>query len=82
MLSGVVGLQPFGNGTVLVNPLVPEDRLPWFAADGVMLHGKFVAVAYSLPGAPGCPARHLCAWADGKQVASRAGLGPLWVDLA
>ena len=37
VLSGVVGLQPKANGTLVVNPLVPAASLAWWAADGVQL---------------------------------------------
>ena len=50
VLSGVVGLQPEANGTLLVNPLVPAASLAWWAADGVALHGKIVTVVFDADG--------------------------------
>lgn len=50
VLSGVVGLQPRANGTLIVNPLVPANVLPWWAVDGVALHRRIVSVIFDADG--------------------------------
>jgi len=46
-----LGLRPLGNGTLLVQPLLPaSSRVRYFALDGVRLRGRDVCVAYDHAG--------------------------------
>eukprot|EP01047_Picozoa_sp_COSAG01_P070440 COSAG01_NODE_10676_length_2107_cov_4.714143_1_plen_94_part_00 len=81
VLSGVVGLQPKPNGTLLVNPLVPAASLPWWAADGVSLHGKVVTVVFDASGTHYHRGAGLQVMVDGATVASSPTLMPLMVQL-
>eukprot|EP00911_Craspedida_sp_UC1_P002994 UC1_evm4s2186 len=84
VLAGVVGLQPQGgSGKLVVNPLVRAETLPWFAADGVALHGHIISVVFDAQGStrygfgPG-----LFVLVDGKVAASSKTLQPLTVQLS
>ena len=72
VLSGVVGLQPHPNGTLVVNPLIPAVALPWWAVDGVALHGRIVTVAFDAGGDQRYGAKGLQIWVDGKLAGSSA----------
>ena len=81
VLSGVVGLQPHANGTLLVNPLVPAATLPWWAADGVALHGKIVSVRFDADGSHYNSSAGLEVLVNGATAASSPALKPLVVQL-
>ena len=82
VLSGVVGLQPRANGTLLVNPLVPAGVLPWWAVDGVAIHHKIVSALFDLDGShyPDAP-KGLTVLVDGVVAASVPTLAPVTIQL-
>ncbi|NBW94873.1 MAG: carbohydrate-binding protein, partial [Bacteroidetes bacterium] len=49
ILSGLLGIRPMADGTLVVNPLIPDDW-DWFAAEGVRLHGHDVDVIWDRDG--------------------------------
>ena len=81
VLSGVVGLQPSQNGTLLVNPLVSPTTLPWWAADGVSLHGKIITVVFDVDGMHYMAGAGLKVMVNGALAASSPTLKPLAVQL-
>ena len=81
VLSGVVGLQPAPNGSLTVNPLVPAATLPWWAADGVALHGKIVSVVFDADGSHYNQGAGIKVLVNGATAASSPVLEPLTVQL-
>jgi hypothetical protein len=81
VLSGVVGLQPKANGTLVVNPLVPAAVLPWWTADGVALHRRIVTVVFDADGSKYGKGAGLKVMVDGITTASSLTLKPLTVQL-
>ena len=81
VLSGVVGLQPAPNGSLTVNPLVPAATLPWWAADGVALHGKIVSVVFDADGSHYNKGAGLKVLVNGVTAAASPVLKPLTVQL-
>ena len=81
VLSGVVGLQPHSNGTLVVNPLVPAEVLPWWAADGIALHGHIVAVAFDADGTRYKRQPGLSIWVDGKLALTSPQIGRVSIQL-
>ena len=81
VLSGVVGLIPSANGSLVVNPLVPADALPWWAADGMVLHGRVVSVLFDADGKKYGKGAGLKVWLDGKVVAQAETMRKLTVQL-
>ena len=81
VLSGVVGLQPQSNGTLVVNPLVPATILPWWAADGIALHLQIVTVVFDADGSHYNAGAGLRVMVNGVTVASSPTLRPLTVHL-
>ena len=69
------------NGTLVVNPLVPAASLPWWAADGVALHGKIVTVVFDADGSHYKTGAGLKVMVDGATVASAPILKRLVVQL-
>ena len=81
VLSGVVGLQPKANGSLTVNPLVPATILPWWAADGVALHGSIVSVVFDADGSHYNTGVGIRVLVNGTTVASSLVLKRLTVQL-
>ena len=84
VLSGVVGLQPPPpmSTTLVVNPLVPDGALDYFAADGVFVLGRTITVLYDRAGTRYGNGAGLVVLVDGKKAASAPELQSLRVDLA
>ena len=81
VLSGVVGLVPAANGTLTINPLVPADVLPWWAADGIVLHGRVVSVLFDADGKRYGMGTGLLVLVDGAKAASVPSLSKITVQL-
>jgi hypothetical protein len=81
VLSGVVGIQPEPNGTLVVNPLVSPSSLAWWAADGISLHGKIVTVVFDADGTHYKAGAGLKVMVDGATAASSSTLRSLTVQL-
>ena len=81
VLSGVVGLQPMHNGSVIVNPLVPATILPWWCADGVELHGKIISVVFDTDGSHYKRGTGLMVMVNGVMAATSPVLKPVTVSL-
>ncbi|MDH7600029.1 MAG: exo-alpha-sialidase, partial [Sedimentisphaerales bacterium] len=44
VITGLVGLCPQPDQTIVVHPLVPEETWDWFAIEGLTYHGQDVAI--------------------------------------
>lgn len=81
VMSGVAGLQPLANGTLIVNPLIEAAQLPWWTVDGVSLHARIVSVAFDADGLHYKRGAGLKVWVDGVVAASSPTLTKLVVAL-
>ena len=84
ILSGLLGIRPQENSTLLVNPLIPSS-IQSFAADHVRVnHGRILSVVYDATGTVYRDAFEagLTVLLDGQIVAHAEELAPLLVDLA
>ena len=73
--------NPTTSGTLVVNPLVPAATLPWWAADGVALHGKIVTVVFDADGTHYKHGAGLKGMVNGATAASSPMLTRLTVQL-
>ena len=80
ILSGLLGIRPMADGTLAVNPLIPDDW-DWFAAEGVRLHGHDVDVIWDRDGSKYGLGAGLRVRIDNRDLASRETLGPLDAQL-
>lgn len=80
ILSGLLGIRPMADGTLVVNPLIPDDW-DWFAAEGVRLHGHDVDVIWDRDGSKYGLGAGLRVRIDNRDLASRETLGPLDAQL-
>ena len=80
VINGLIGLRPQIGDTLTIKPLVPAS---WdhFALENVPYHGHNISVAYDRPGTYYGIGTGLRIFVDGTQVASRAVVAPLQVQV-
>ncbi|NJP91815.1 hypothetical protein HCN51_20525 [Nonomuraea sp. FMUSA5-5] len=76
VISGLIGLRPQPDGTVVVNPLVPAGW-EYFALENVPYHGHNVTVLWDRDGTRYGQGKGLRVHVDGRPVATRPALGEL-----
>lgn len=77
VITGIVGLRPQADGSVVVNPLVPQGKWDYFCLDNVLYHGKKLTIIYDKTGLRYHQGKGLLLLVDGKLVAKRETLGKL-----
>jgi hypothetical protein len=82
IITGLVGLRTSVDGTIVVNPLLPERTWDWFCLDGVPCHGKSLSISWDRTGRKFGNGKGLIAFADGKHIAGRDSLGRMTWRLA
>ena len=70
VITGLVGLRPQEDDTVVVNPLVPEGTWDYFCLENVSYHGKQLTILYDKTGKRYGRGKGLQVLSDGKKVAS------------
>ena len=81
MITGIVGLRPQDDGTIVVNPLVPQDRWDYFCLDGVSYRGHILTILWDKDGQRYHQGTGLTVMVDGKVVANRKDLGLLRYEM-
>ncbi|HVF93692.1 MAG TPA: discoidin domain-containing protein [Sphingomonas sp.] len=77
VLSGLVGIRPRDDDTLVVNPLLPDARaLRWFRVQDFPYHGHLVSITWDADGRR-FGSRGVTIEVDGAVVARRATLGPV-----
>jgi hypothetical protein len=69
VISGLVGLVPRQDNTVVVHPLIPADAWDWFCLDNVLYHGRTLTVLWDRSGQKYGKGKGLHVFADGTEVA-------------
>ncbi len=69
VISGLVGLCPRADDTLIVHPLVPSDAWDWFALDGVPYHGTALTILWDRTGQRYGKGQGLSVFAGGELVA-------------
>jgi len=76
IITGLVGLRPRADDTLVVNPLVPRDW-DWFALDDLAYHGRRLAIVWDRDGSRYGRGRGLMLFVDGRKVAEAPDIGRL-----
>ena len=79
MITGICGLRPQTDGSIMVNPLVPQDTWDYFCLDNVNYRGHVLTVIWDKDGQRYHQGTGLTLLVDGKVVANRKDLGELRV---
>ena len=77
MITGICGLRPQEDGSIVVNPLVPQDKWNYFCLDGVRYRGHTLTILWDKDGQRYHQGSGLTLMVDGKVVANRKDLGLL-----
>ena len=77
MITGIVGLRPQEDGSIVVNPLVPQDQWNYFCLDGVNYRGHILTIIWDKDGQRYHQGVGLTLMVDGKVVANRQDIGKL-----
>jgi|1185.fasta_scaffold02372_2 hypothetical protein len=80
VITGVVGLRPRADDSLVVNPLAPRDW-PFFALDNVRYHGRRLTILWDRTGERYHRGRGLAILADGRVIARAPRLERLAVRL-
>jgi hypothetical protein len=69
VISGLVGLRPREDQTVIVNPLAPAEKWDWFCLDNVRYHGRTLSIIWDRTGGKFNHGAGLSVLADGRLIA-------------
>ncbi len=75
IITGIVGLRPQQDGSIVINPLVPQGQWPYFCLDGVTYRGHTLTIIWDQDGQRYHQGSGLTLLVDGHPVASRKDLG-------
>ena len=74
VVTGLVGLRPRADRTLIVNPLVPTGTWDWFCLDGLPYHGHDLTILWDRTGHRYGRGRGLRVYCDGHLVSEHATL--------
>ncbi|MCD8291976.1 MAG: six-hairpin glycosidase [Prevotella sp.] len=77
IITGIVGLRPQADGSIVINPLLPENTWDHFCLDNVNYRGNVITILYDKDGQNYHQGKGLILLVNGKEVASREDLGKL-----
>jgi hypothetical protein len=81
VISGLVGIVPQDDNTLVVDPLLPNDSWDWFCLDDVPYHGHNVTVIWDRTGKRYNRGTGLVVLVDGEEMAHSPELTRVVVDL-
>ena len=77
IITGICGLRPQADGSIVVNPLIPQGQWDYFCLDGVVYRGHVLTIIWDKNGQRYHQGTGLTLMVDGKVVANRKDLGKL-----
>ena len=77
VITGIVGLRPQQDGSIVVRPLVPEGQWSYFCLDGVSYRGHTLTILWDRDGQRYHQGTGLTLMVDGRRVANRKDLGTI-----
>ena len=69
VITGLIGLRPQPDNSIIVNPLLPDNRWDYFCLDNILYHGKIVTIFYDKTGKKYKRGKGLYVLVNGKIVA-------------
>ncbi len=81
IITGLVGLRPQTDGSVVVNPLVPNGRWDYFCLDSINYRGHVLTIIWDKDGQRYHQGCGLMLMVDGKLRAQRCNLGKITTKL-
>ena len=77
MITGIVGLRPQDDGSIVVNPLLPDNQWDYFCLDGVNYRGHMLTIIWDKDGQHYHQGSGLILLVDGQCHAHRPDLGKI-----
>ena len=77
IITGICGLRPQLDGSIVINPLLPKDIWPWFCLDGIRYRGHTLTIVWDSDGQRYHQGRGLTLMIDGRPVVNRKDIGLL-----
>jgi hypothetical protein len=77
IITGICGLRPQQDGSIVVCPLVPQNQWDYFCLDGVSYRGHMLTIIWDRDGQHYHQGTGLTLMVDGQAVAHRADIGLL-----
>lgn len=77
IITGICGLRPQADGSIVVNPLVPKDKWAYFCLDGISYRGHTLTIIWDADGQRYHQGRGLTLFVDGRPVANSVNIEKL-----
>ena len=77
IITGICGLRPQLDGSIVVNPLIPEGQWDYFCLDGVSYRGHMLTILWDRDGQHYHQGTGLTLMVDGTSVANRRDIGTI-----
>ena len=68
IISGLMGIQPQLDGTIVIEPLLPEGEWDWFSLSKIYVAGKEISLIYDKAGSHFGKGKGFFVYVDGKKV--------------
>lgn len=81
LITGLIGLRPQAGDSLVIHPLLPENKWQWFCLDGVRYHGHILTILYDQTGKHYKRGQGLTVIVNGQIRANTKGLGRISVQL-
>ena len=75
IITGICGLRPQLDGSIVINPLLPKDEWDYLCLDGIRYRGHTLTIIWDRDGQRYHQGRGLTLMVDGKTVANRKDIG-------
>ena len=80
VITGICGLRPQPDGSIVVSPLLPQDQWDYFCLDGIGYRGHVLTIVWDRDGQRYHQGSGLTLLVDGHVAARRNDLGKLTVN--
>ena len=77
IITGICGLRPQADGSIVVNPLVPKNKWAYFCLDGISYRGHTLTIIWDADGQRYHQGRGLTLFVDGRPVANSVNIEKL-----
>jgi hypothetical protein len=81
IITGLIGLRPSSDSSLVVHPLVPAGKWNYFALDALPYHGHQLTILYDRDGSRYHRGKGMQVLCDGKLIAHTSELQPVSVSL-
>jgi len=81
VITGIAGLIPRQDDTVVVDPLLPDNAWDWFCLDNVLYHGRILTILWDRDGHKYGKGKGLRIFVDGKECAHSDKLASIKYEL-